>query len=85
MTDTLVNSSLVHPMEKFQLKVNSLFDSKMTRQSDRFWKIAFLFGDEWSYWKKELEEFEFTMKDSISELLEVESWEEDGDSYHTFS
>ncbi|HHP7243736.1 MAG: DUF4327 family protein [Elainellaceae cyanobacterium] len=68
---------VIHPMVKFQRKVRSLVDSKVIRQSDRLWKVALLFGDEWSYWKRELEEFEFSMQDPISALLAVESWEED--------
>lgn len=77
MTDTLVNQQIVHPMEKFQGKVQSLVNSRLIQPTDRLWKIAFLFGDDWAYWKKELEEFEFTMQDTIGELLAVESWEED--------
>ena len=77
MTDTLVNQQIVHPMEKFQGKVQSLVNSRLIQPTDRLWKIAFLFGDDWTYWKKELEEFEFTMQDTIGELLAVESWEED--------
>ncbi|MGJ3248774.1 MAG: DUF4327 family protein [Elainellaceae cyanobacterium] len=68
---------VIHPMVKFQRKVRSLVDSKVIRQNDRLWKVALLFGDEWSYWKRELEEFEFSMQDPISSLLAVESWEED--------
>ncbi len=64
-------------MSKFQRQVRSLVDSKVVRPSDRLWKIALLYGDEWSYWKKELEDFEFSMKDPISDLLLVESWDED--------
>lgn len=77
MTDTLVSQKIVHPMEKFQGKVQSLVSSRLIQTTDRLWKIAFLFGDEWHYWKKELEEFEFTMQDTIGELLAVESWEEE--------
>jgi len=51
--------------------------SKAIRESDPIWKIAFLFGDDWQYWKRELEEFEFSTQDPISDLLAVESWEED--------
>jgi hypothetical protein len=36
-----------------------------------------LFGDEWRYWRKELEDFEFSTQDPISDLLAVESWEEE--------
>lgn len=77
MTDTLVSQQVVHPMEKFQGKVQSLVSSRLIQPTDRLWKIAFLFGDDWAYWKRELEEFEFTMQDTIGDLLAVESWEED--------
>lgn len=64
-------------MEKFQRQVRSLVDTKVVKPSDRLWKIALLYGDDWSHWKHELEEFGFSMQDSISDLLLVESWEED--------
>ena len=63
-------------MAKFQRQVKSLVDSKVIQPTDRLWKIAFLFNDDWDHWKKELEEFDFSMQDSIEELLAVESWEE---------
>ena len=63
-------------MVKFQRQVRSLVDSKAVKQTDSIWKIALLYGDEWSYWKKELEDFEFSMRDPIGDLLAVESWEE---------
>ncbi len=68
---------VAHPMVKFQRQVRSLVESKVIKPSDSLWKIAFLYGDEWPHWKKELEEFDFTMKDPISDLLAVETWEED--------
>lgn len=68
---------VAHPMVKLQRKVKSLVDSQVLKPSDSIWKIAFLYGDEWSFWKKELEEFDFTMQDPVSDLLSVESWEED--------
>ena len=76
MTNT-TNQAVVHPMVKFQKKVKSLVDSSVVQTSDRIWKIAFLFGDDWPHWKHELEEFEFSMQDSIGDLLAVESWEEE--------
>ncbi|MBW4658505.1 MAG: DUF4327 family protein [Drouetiella hepatica Uher 2000/2452] len=71
-----MNQQVAHPMEKFQRQVRSLIQSKVIKPTDRLWKIALLYGDDWSYWKKELEDFEFTMQDSISDLLDVETWED---------
>lgn len=72
-----MNQQVIHPMVKFQRQVRSLVDKKIIRPSDSLWKIALLYGDEWPYWKKELLEFEFSMQDPVSELLAVESWEEE--------
>lgn len=63
-------------MVKFQRQVRSLVESKVIKPTDRLWKIALLYGDEWSHWKRELEDFGFSMQDPISDLLAVESWEE---------
>lgn len=49
----------------------------MVKPTDPIWKIAFLFGDDWSHWKQELEEFEFSTQDPIADLLAVQTWEED--------
>jgi hypothetical protein len=67
---------LVHPMVKIQSKVRALVDSKILKSEDSLWKIAFLFGDEWTYWKQELLDFGFSLQDPVSELILVESWEE---------
>ena len=67
---------VAHPMEKFQRQVRSLVQSKAVKPTDSIWKIALLYGNEWSHWKRELEDFEFSMQDPISDLLAVESWEE---------
>jgi hypothetical protein len=64
-------------MMKFQRKVRSLVESNVIKPTDQLWKIALLYGNEWPYWKRELEDFEFSMQDPISELLAVESWEDD--------
>jgi hypothetical protein len=72
-----MNQQVVHPMVKLQRQVQSLVDSKMIKPSDSIWKIALLYGDEWAYWKRELLDFEFSMQDPVSDLLAVESWEED--------
>ncbi|MEO1300131.1 MAG: DUF4327 family protein, partial [Cyanobacteria bacterium J06636_16] len=66
-----------HPMVKFQRQVQSLVKRKVVKPSESIWKIAFLFGDDWTHWKKELEDFDFSMQDPISDLLAVESWEEE--------
>ncbi|BAU11298.1 hypothetical protein LEP3755_17910 [Leptolyngbya sp. NIES-3755] len=72
-----MNLQVAHPMEKLQRQVQKLVDSKLLKPNDSLWKIALLYGDDWSYWKQELEAFEFSMKDPVSELLAVDSWEED--------
>ena len=76
MSEGMLNQQVLHPMVKLQRQVQSLVSSKLIKPTDRIWKIAFLFGDEWPYWKKELEDFEFSMQDPISDLLAVETWEE---------
>jgi hypothetical protein len=76
MAKRVTNQQVIHPMVKFQRQVRSLVDSKVIKPTDSLWKIALLYGDEWSFWKKELEDFDFTMQDPISTLLAVESWEE---------
>lgn len=76
MAKRVTNQQVIHPMVKFQRQVRSLVESKVIKPTDSLWKIALLYGDEWSYWKKELEDFDFTMQDPISALLAVESWEE---------
>ncbi len=63
-------------MVKIQSKVTALVDSNILKSDDSLWKIAFLFGDEWSYWKQELLDFGFSLQDPVSELILVESWEE---------
>lgn len=67
---------VLHPMAKLQRHVQSLVNSKLLKPTDGLWKIAFLYGDKWAYWKAELEAFDFTTKDPVSELLAVEVWEE---------
>jgi hypothetical protein len=74
---TTADPLVLHPMAKFQRQVRSLVDSDVIKSTDKLWKIAFLFRDSWPHWKHELEEFEFSMKDPISDLLAVESWEEE--------
>ncbi len=64
-------------MVKLQRQVQKLVDAKLLKPSDSIWKIALLYGDEWSFWKQELQEFDFSMQDPVSELLAVESWEDD--------
>ena len=79
MVEAIADVAVVHhPMVKFQRQVESLVKkSKMVKPSDPIWKIAFLFGDDWPHWKKELEEFEFSTQDPIADLLAVQTWEED--------
>jgi Domain of unknown function (DUF4327) len=68
---------ILHPMVKLQRHVRSLVESNIVKPTDSIWKIAFLYGDEWPYWKKELQEFEFSMQDPIGDLLDVEAWDEE--------
>lgn len=77
MSKTMTNQKVVHPMVKFQRQVQSLVKRKVVKPTESIWKIAFLFGDDWNHWKKELEDFDFSMQDPISDLLAVESWEEE--------
>lgn len=72
-----MTSQVAHPMEKFQRQVRSLVESKAIKPTDKLWKIALLYGDEWAYWKRELEDFDFSMQDAIQDLLAVETWEEE--------
>ena len=77
MTKGVMNQQVIHPMVKLQRQVRSLVDSKLIKPTDSIWKIAFLYGDEWPYWKQELQAYEFTMQDPVSDLLEVEAWEDE--------
>ncbi|NEO47915.1 DUF4327 family protein [Moorena sp. SIO4G3] len=72
-----MTQTVTHPMVKLQRHVRSLAESKIIKPSDSLWKIALLYGDEWSHWKQELTEFGFTMQDPISDLLAVEAWDEE--------
>lgn len=68
---------VIHPMAKLQRQVRSLVDSKLLRPTDSIWKIALLYGDDWSFWKQELLAYDFTMQDPVSDLLVVESWDDE--------
>ncbi|MBF2089565.1 MAG: DUF4327 family protein [Leptolyngbya sp. DLM2.Bin15] len=71
-----MSQPVIHPMVKFQRKVDSLVKSGVVKSSDSIWKIALLYGDDWAYWKQELEDFEFSVQDPIGDLLVVESWDD---------
>jgi Domain of unknown function (DUF4327) len=73
-----MTQQVIHPMVKLQRNVQSLVESKIIKPTDSIWKIALLYGNEWQYWKQELLDFGFTMQDPISELLAVETWDEEG-------
>jgi Domain of unknown function (DUF4327) len=73
----MTSSVVIYPMVKLQRQVQKLVDSKLLKPSDSIWKIALLYGDEWAYWKQELLAFDFTMQDPVSDLLAVESWEDE--------
>lgn len=68
-------------MMKLQRKVSSLVESNIVTPDDRIGKIALLLGNDWSYWKQELLDFDFSSQDRISELLSVEDWDEDWPSH----
>ncbi|MBD1834747.1 MULTISPECIES: DUF4327 family protein [Cyanophyceae] len=72
-----MRQQVIHPMVKMQRQVHSLVESNILKPTDSLWKIAFLYGDEWPHWKKELLEFDFTMQDPVSALLEVEAWDDE--------
>jgi Domain of unknown function (DUF4327) len=71
-----MTQQVLHPMVKMQRQVESLVSSKILKPGDGIWKIAFLYGDKWQYWKNELLDFGFTLQDPVSALLEVEGWDE---------
>lgn len=66
----------LHPMVNLQRKISSLVESDIVKPEDSISKIALLLGNDWKYWKNELIEFDFSVKDPIRELLLVENWEE---------
>lgn len=72
-----MTNQVAHPMMKLQRKVSSLVDSKIVKPDDRIGKIALLLGNDWSYWKNELLDFDFSPQDPIQELLSVEDWDEE--------
>jgi hypothetical protein len=77
MSNGVMNQQVFHPMVKFQRKIQSLVTSGVVKSTDSIWKIALLFGDDWSYWKQELEDFDFSLQDPIDDLLAVEDWDDD--------
>lgn len=72
-----MTTQVAHPMVKFQRKIASLIKSNLLKPTDSIWKVALLFGDEWTFWKKELEDFGFSMQDPVEEVLAVEAWDEE--------
>ncbi len=72
-----MTQQVIHHMVKLQRNVQSLVESNIIKPSDSTWKIAFLYADEWKYWKQELLDFGFSMQDPIGDLLAVETWDED--------
>ena len=77
MTKGVTSQQVIHPMLKLQRQVRSLVDSGVIKATDSIWKIALLYGDEWSYIKRELQAYEFTMQDPVGDLLAVEAWDDD--------
>ena len=72
-----MTKQVAHPMTKLQRKVSSLVQSKIVKPEDNLSKIALLLGKDWQYWKNELIDFDFSLQDSIKELLQVEDWDEE--------
>jgi hypothetical protein len=72
-----MTNQVAHPMEKFQRKIASLVEKKVLKPTDSLWKLALLYGDEWSYWKKELQDFGFTMQDPVQDVIAVDAWDEE--------
>jgi hypothetical protein len=72
-----MTKQVAHPMVKLQRKVSSLVHSNIVKPEDNLSKIALLFGSDWQYWKSELIDFNFSLQDSIQDLLLVEDWDEE--------
>lgn len=72
-----MTQQVIHPMGKLQHHVQSLVESKIIKPTDSIWKIALIYGNEWSYWKQELLDFGFTMQDPVSDLIAVEAWDDE--------
>lgn len=72
-----MSQQVIHPMFKLQRQVRSVVESGAIKPTDSIWKIALLYGDDWSYWKRELHAYEFTMQDPVGDLLAVEAWDDD--------
>jgi hypothetical protein len=72
-----MSQQVIHPMVKLQRQVQKLINSKLLKPTDSIWKIALLYGDDWSFLKQELLAYDFTMQDPVSDLLAVDSWEEE--------
>ena len=72
-----MTQQVIHPMVKLQKNVQSLIDSQIIKPTDSIWKVALLYGNDWRHWKKELLDFGFSMQDPVSELINVETWDED--------
>ncbi len=72
-----MTKQVAHPMVKLQRQVQSLINAKLLKPTDSIWKIALLYGNEWSYWKNELLEFGFSMQDPVQELIAVDEWDEE--------
>lgn len=73
----MTKQAVAHPMVKFQRKASKWIDAKVVKPGDSIWKLALLYGDEWTYWKQELLDFGFSMQDPLSEVVAVEAWDEE--------
>lgn len=77
MNQQVMHQSVIHPMVRLQRQVRSLVEKKLLKPTDSLWKIALLYGDDWPYWKQELQAYDFTLQDPVGELLAVEAWDDD--------
>ena len=70
------HKQVLHPMVKLQQRVASLVNSKIISADDNIAKIALLFGEEWSFFKSELLDYGFSLKDPVKDLLVVQRWDD---------
>lgn len=77
MVENSLTQPVAHPMVQFQRQVRSLVKSNLLKPTDSLWKVALLYGEAWPHWKQELQDFDFTMQDPVSDLLAVEAWDDE--------
>ena len=70
------NKQVIHTMVKLQQRVSSLVNSRIIKPNDSIAKIALLFGDDWSFFKSELLAYGFSLRDPVSDVLVVQTWDD---------